>query len=412
MIANLLAVLATSQPSFAAPEAQPIPAGPTLVFDAATGELIMQDRASEAWYPASLTKLVTAYVVFKKIREGKLKLDQQVLVSDLASAQEPSKIGVPAGKTVSLDFALQALLVYSANDMAYVLAEAASGSIGAFSDDMNAEAKRLNLTASHFVNPNGLFDPRQMTSARDIGLIAAAIVNEFPEHQRYFDQQHVAVGKRRLSNRNSLIRSMPDADGMKTGFVCNSGFNLVASATRNGRRLIAVVLGAKSGWARAKLAQAMLETGFTTSPSPATMKLADIKPAATPTIVDMTEKVCPRKSPVLYANAEKFQGYSVSLGFFNSPEKADNILRQRLLDTRGMELSGAGGVVDLPGNDKNATQYAAMVWGLDEVEGETYCEVAQRKSAYCRVFPPVLSRSHGTAETAGASKTCCGARLR
>ncbi len=370
--------------AFAAPVKAADTAGPSLLFDATTGKLISQDRAGEPWYPASLTKLVTAYVVFQKIRDGKLRLDQQILVSALANAQEASKIGVPPGKTVSVDFALQALLVYSANDMAYVLAEAASGSVGAFSDDMNAHAKRIGLSASHFVNPNGLFDPRQVTSARDIGMMAALIINEFPEYQRYFEQQHVALGGRRLANRNSLIRSMPDADGMKTGFVCNSGFNLVASATRNGRRLIAVVLGTKSGWARAQLAQLLLESGFERPATSLRTKVADIANINTPNITDMTAKVCPRKSPLLYANAEKFYGWSVAYGYYDKPADADAVVRARLLEARGQELSGAGGVVDMPGKGG----FAAMVWGLDEAESETYCELAQHKGESCRVYPP------------------------
>ena len=180
---------------------------------------------------------MTAYIVFKKLKAGSLRLDQKILVSPLAASQEPSKIGMRPGSTISVDLALQTLLVYSANDMAYVLAEGANGTVFNFVQEMNATAQKLGLNATHFVNPNGLFDPRQLTSARDIGVLAAVIISEFPEHGRYFSQQHVAIGKRKLMNRNSLIRTMPEADGMKTGFVCNSGFNLVASATRGGRRL-------------------------------------------------------------------------------------------------------------------------------------------------------------------------------
>jgi D-alanyl-D-alanine carboxypeptidase len=368
--------------------------GPSLLFDAQTGELISQDRAGEPWYPASLTKLMTAYVVFEKIRDGKLRLDQHIPVSALANAQEASKIGVPVGQTVSVDFALQALLVYSANDMAYVLAEGASGSVGQFSDDMNANAKRIGLSASHFVNPNGLFDPRHVTSARDIGIVAALIIHEFPQYQRYFDQEFVQVGKRRLSNRNSLIRSMPEADGMKTGFVCNSGFNLVASATRNGRRLIAVVLGTKSGYARAQLAQLMLESGFARPATANKIKVAEIRNIdMQPGIVtDMTEKVCPRKSPVLYANSDKFHGWSVALGFYDKASDADRVLREKLLAARGQELSGAGGVVEMPGKGK----FAAMVWGLDESEGETYCELVQATDQTCRVYAPAFLASLAT----------------
>ncbi|HEX7108784.1 MAG TPA: serine hydrolase, partial [Aestuariivirga sp.] len=197
-------------------------AGPSLLFDAATGEVISHERAGEPWYPASLTKLMTAYIVFKKLKTGSLRLDQKILVSPLATSQEPSKIGMSPGSTISVDLALQTLLVYSANDMAYVLAEGANGTVHNFVKEMNATAQKLGLNATHFVNPNGLFDPRQLTSARDIGVLAAVIISEFPEHSHYFSQQYVAIGKRKLMNRNSLVRTMPEADGMKTGFVCNS----------------------------------------------------------------------------------------------------------------------------------------------------------------------------------------------
>ena len=237
-------------------------AGPSVLFDAATGEVISHERAGEPWYPASLTKLMTAYIVFKKLKAGSLRLDQKILVSPLAASQEPSKIGMRPGSTISVDLALQTLLVYSANDMAYVLAEGANGTVFNFVQEMNATAKKLGLNATHYVNPNGLFDPRQLTSARDIGVLAAVILSEFPEHSRYFSQQHVAIGKKKLMNRNSLIRSMPEADGMKTGFVCNSGFNLVASATRGGRKLVAVVLGAPNSGSRAEIARTLLAEGF------------------------------------------------------------------------------------------------------------------------------------------------------
>ena len=126
-------VLAAASPALAA--------GPSLLFDPATDEVISQDRAGEPWYPASLTKLMTAYIVFQKLKSGQLKLDQKLPVSELAHSQPPSKIGVPVGQTVSVDFALQALLVYSANDMAYVLAEGSDGSVPAFSAQMNAQAR-------------------------------------------------------------------------------------------------------------------------------------------------------------------------------------------------------------------------------------------------------------------------------
>lgn len=362
--------------------------GPVLLFDAQTGEVLAQERAGEPWYPASLTKLMTAYIVFQKIREGKLRLDQQIYVSPVASGQEPSKIGIPAGKTVSVDFALQALLIYSANDMAYVLAEAASGTYQRFADEMNAVSKNLGLSATHFVNPNGLFDPRQVTSARDIGVLAAIMVNEFPQHSGYFSQDYVAVGKRRLANRNSLIRIMPEADGMKTGFVCNSGYNLVASATRNGRKMIAVVMGAKSGGNRAIIAKDLLEQGFLAASQPGRTKVAEIVNLPQGAIVpkDMTVDVCKRKSPVQLADGDGLQGWAVSFGTYDNMMKADMALRGRVLSPIGIASRSEAGVVKLP--DKAG--FAALMWNIPQAESLSLCTAYRAEGAHCDVMPPAL----------------------
>jgi D-alanyl-D-alanine carboxypeptidase len=362
--------------------------GPVLLFDAQTGEVLSQERAGEPWYPASLTKLMTAYIVFQKIRDGQLRLDQQIVVSPIASGQEPSKIGIPSGRTVTVDFALQALLVHSANDMAYVLAEAASGSHERFALEMNAVSKRLGLSASHFVNPNGLFDPRQVISARDIGVLAAIIVNEFPQHAGYFEQDAVAVGKRRLPNRNSLIRIMPEADGMKTGFVCNSGYNLVASATRNGRRLIAVVLGAKSGGNRAVKAKELLEQGFLAAPQQGLTKVAEIVNLPQGAIVpkDMTVDVCKRKSPVQLADGSNLAGWAISFGTYDTMMKADMALRGRVLSPIGISTRSNAGIVKLP--DKAG--FAALLWNIPQAESLSLCTAYRAEGAHCDVMPPAL----------------------
>jgi D-alanyl-D-alanine carboxypeptidase len=362
------------------------PSGPALLIDANSGEVLREVRAGEAWYPASLTKLMTAFVVFKKIRDGKMTLEQQVPVSALASAQVPSKVGVPPGKTVGVDWALQALLVYSANDMAYVLAEGASGSIANFATEMNQVAKELGMTATHFVNPNGLFDPRHVSSARDMAVLAAVLLKEFPQHARYFDQDYLKLGQRRLSNRNSLLRKMPEADGMKTGFVCNSGFNLVASATRNGRKLIAVVLGAKSGQARMIAAQALLEQGFGQPANVLGAKVASVANVQRGAIVpvDMTQKVCPRKNPVLMADFAQLEGWSVSFGSYEDATKADLVLRGRLLSPVGQDAPGRVGVLKVA--DKAG--YEPIVWGLTAVEAATLCNQYKAEGASCTTAVP------------------------
>jgi D-alanyl-D-alanine carboxypeptidase len=358
--------------------------GPSILFDPATGEVLSQDRAGEPWYPASITKLMTAYVIFGKLSSGQMTLEQRIPVSQLAHDQPPSKIGVPVGQTISVDFALQALLVYSANDMAYVLAEAASGSVSRFAAEMNAAARKLGMTGSHFVNPNGLFDPRHVTTARDIALLVTALLREYPGRAHYFSQDFVAVGKRRLANRNSLLRQMPEADGMKTGFVCNSGFNLVATATHEGRRLGAVVFGANSGKHRADLAEMLLVDGFSRPQAPRA-KIEDIQNMKTGTIVpvDMTKTVC-RQKPIPVADAMQLGGWGISFGNYEAAATADMALRGRLLSPSGQDLPGTPGIFKLPANGG----YAAALWNLDQQSSVAACLRYRAEHAPCDVITP------------------------
>ncbi len=365
--------------------AQPALAGPSLLFDAATGEVVSQDRAGEPWYPASLTKLMTAYVIFEKLKRGEMTPDQKLAVSQLASSQPASKVGMKPGTTITVDLAVQMLLIYSANDMAYVLAEGASGNYQEFVKLMNAEAKRLGMTATHYANPNGLFDARQVTSARDIGVLATALLRDFPEHAHYFSQADVALGKRKLLNRNSLLRKMKTADGMKTGFVCNSGFNLVASATDNGRKLIAIVLGASGGRERADLAEMMLTSGFAKPPQPQQMRLSAIANAQLGTLVpaDLTQTVCKGK-PTAIARASGLTGWGVSFGSYDKPATADMALRGRLLGARDMIQNSTAGVVRIPGTNG----YSAMVWDLDQAASLSVCAAFKKQNSYCDVMTP------------------------
>ena len=171
-------------------------------------------------------------------------------------------MGFKVGTTVTVDNALKMLMVKSANDIAVTIAEGVGGSIEGFADMMNANARRLGMTQSNFVNPNGLPAENHVTSARDLGILARALIKEFPEDDFYWHIHSIRYGNRIMHNYNSLIDRYPGADGMKTGFICASGFNVVASATRNGRRLIAIVLGAYSGAVRAQKAAQLLERGF------------------------------------------------------------------------------------------------------------------------------------------------------
>jgi len=237
-----------------------------LLVEVDTGKVLHAENATYPWYPASVTKLMTAYVTLRAAREGRITLDTLINVSDNAVAQQPTKMGFRAGTQVTVDNALKMMMVKSANDMAVTLAEGVGGSIENFAGEMNRAAQRLGMTQSSFVNPNGLPDENQVTSARDLAILARALIREFPEYDLYWHIPAIKLGKRVMRNYNTLIDRYPGADGMKTGFICSAGFNLVASATRGNKRLIAVVLGAPSSSVRAVQAAQLLEKGFGTHP--------------------------------------------------------------------------------------------------------------------------------------------------
>ncbi len=276
-------------------DAGPARAEALLLVDVESGKVISEQNAAAPWYPASVTKLMTAYVTFKALRDHRIKRESLFVVSPNAVAQQPSKMGFKPGTRVTVDNALKMMLVHSANDMAVVLAEGVSGSIDKFTAEMNAEANRLGMTQTSYVNPNGLPNEQQITSARDLAILARALIRDFPEYDDYWHIASIRLGKRIYRNTNPLIDAYAGSDGMKTGFICASGFNLVATATRSGKRMIAVVLGATSATGRAVKAAQLFERGFGTDPlswmKPSQGTVDALQPVTAPP-PDMHDEVC------------------------------------------------------------------------------------------------------------------------
>jgi len=273
----------------------PARADALLLVDVDSGKVMRERNATHPWHPASVTKLMTTYVTLKAVRDHRIELDSLFTVSANAVAQNPYKMGFKVGTEVTVDNALKMLLVHSPNDIAVVLAEGVSGSIEKFSEEMNAEARRLGMTQTNWVNPNGLPADEQITSARDLAILARALIREFPEYDYYWHIASIRLGRRIYRNTNRLIDAYAGADGMKTGFICASGFNLVATATRGGKRLIAVVLGAKSSTSRAVKAAELFELGFGTDPLSAMMASSLTVDALEPVDTappDMYDDVC------------------------------------------------------------------------------------------------------------------------
>jgi D-alanyl-D-alanine carboxypeptidase (penicillin-binding protein 5/6) len=232
------------------------------VADADTGEVLYSRRADTQRFPASITKVMTLYMVFEQLAAGQLRLDDRIVMSRNAANQRPSKLGLKAGGSLTVDQAIRSLATKSANDVSVALAEHIAGSSEEFARRMTLRARQLGMTNSRFVNPNGLPDSRQVTTARDIFILSQAIIRHFPQYYAYFQQQQFVFGTQVMPNHNHLLRTMPGVDGIKTGFTNAAGFTLAASAVRDGRRLVAVVLGGPSRVARDSNVESLLSAGF------------------------------------------------------------------------------------------------------------------------------------------------------
>ncbi|SFZ85747.1 D-alanyl-D-alanine carboxypeptidase [Devosia enhydra] len=221
-------------------------ANPMLLVDMRSGEILAAEDAGQPWHPASLTKLMTAYVAFAAIRQGRLSLDTPIRISQNAWNQAPSKSGLEVGSSITLRDGLYLLIVKSANDVAVAISEAVAGSEKAFVAEMNQIAAAMGLTATNFVNPHGLHNKAQVTSARDLAVLTLYIRRDYPEYLPLFATEAVMLGTAKMESQNGLLTSFLGTTGMKTGYVCASGLNIVATNERNGRSLLAVVLGASS----------------------------------------------------------------------------------------------------------------------------------------------------------------------
>ncbi len=240
----LAAAPGQAQISAVASPSGPVQAGPYVAVDAATGEVLLERDAGAFWHPASLTKIMTIYIVFEELHAGRLTLTTPVPFSEAARAKPPSKLGLGPGQSITVEQALQSLVARSANDVAAALGELIGGSEAGFAVRMNETAARLGMSGSQFRNASGWPDPAQITTARDMALLTMAMLKEFPDYYGYFHTKEFMLGKTRIGpGVKFLDLYAPYADGLKTGFTCASGFNIVGSAVRDGRRLIAVAFG-------------------------------------------------------------------------------------------------------------------------------------------------------------------------
>ncbi|MDJ0981468.1 MAG: serine hydrolase [Kiloniellales bacterium] len=234
----------------------------SVVIDAETGEVLHAKNSNTRNYPASLVKMMTLYMVFDALEKRKLKLNQGLRVSRRAAGMPPSKLGLRRGQTIRVKEAILALVTKSANDVAVVVAEAIGGTESQFARKMTKKARKLGMKRTTFRNASGLPNRRQLSTARDMATLARALIRDFPQYYHFFATQKFKYRGRTYRNHNKLLRTYSGADGIKTGYIRASGYNLVASSVRNGRRVIAVVFGGKTSRSRNRHTATLLDRGF------------------------------------------------------------------------------------------------------------------------------------------------------
>jgi D-alanyl-D-alanine carboxypeptidase (penicillin-binding protein 5/6) len=257
------AAAAPALPALAIPTAPQVDARSYILVDYQTDKVLAAKEATARMEPASLTKLMTAYIVFRELAAGKLKLEDMVTVSEHAWRSEGSRTFIELGKPVTVQDLILGMIVQSGNDATIALAERIAGTEDTFAQLMNSTAKQLNMVGTHFENSSGLPSPQHYTTARDMSLLANAMIRDFPQYYKYYSIREFEHNGIKQQNRNGLLEKDPSVDGLKTGHTDSAGFCLVTSAHRDGMRLVSVVLGSTSMKGRENASASLLGYGFT-----------------------------------------------------------------------------------------------------------------------------------------------------
>jgi D-alanyl-D-alanine carboxypeptidase len=364
-----------------------------LVVDAQSGAVISSDAPNHLWYPASLTKLMTVYIALAEIKAGRLRFEDVIVVSQHAALQNPVNFGLRPGQKITVRQAIDAAIVVSGNDAAVALAETIAESEDAFATLMTGTARELGMTRTVFQNATGLPADGQVTTARDMALLALAIVHQFPEHYTLFGQRRATIGKRSRGTVNGILDAYAGADGMKTGFTCASGYNLVASAERDGRRLIGVVLGSKNGGERTVKMRHLLDEAFAvTAPSvPTVIGLAEVTMVGDdeqpPTV--LSTRSCASNALVgsgVIESPLELSGWAIALGDFRTRAKAEQALRNAQSNLG--KKAGGGRPAIVKRGDASWARYNVMLVGMKQASARVACRQLQDVKEFCVVLSP------------------------
>jgi D-alanyl-D-alanine carboxypeptidase len=392
----------------------------SIVLDADTGRVLSENNADAVTYPASLTKMMTLYLTFEALNSGRLRLDQYLPVSFDAASKSPTKLGLRPGDSVDVQELILGIVTRSANDAAAVLAEGIAGGEPAFADRMNRKAQQLGMRSTFYRNASGLPDLEQHTTARDTAQLALALYHDYPREYRYFSAREFYFRGHLIVGHDHLLDWYPGADGIKTGYIRASGFNLATSAVREGHRLIGVVLGGRSGGTRDREMGALLDQGFQglgvapatmtarrEAPPPATAPTAAVAeaghlappPRAKPGLLGKAAtRLAANLSPVSKAEAATLphdtpnpatvpavDRWSIQLGAFHAPASAQNAARvaESLPVARGKPMQ----IVE-PGKTAKSHLYRARLLNFTPREAQSACALLHKKKLECSVVPP------------------------
>jgi D-alanyl-D-alanine carboxypeptidase len=382
----------------------------SIVIDAATGAVLSQSNADAVRYPASLTKMMTLYLVFGALHSGKWTLDTKLPVSVHASEQSPTKLGLRPGQQISVKDVILGIVTRSANDAAVVAAEGLGGTEGNFAQLMTAQARRLGMTNTHFDNASGLPDPLNTTTARDLAHLSQALVRDYPQYYRYFSTPEFTFNGQKIMNHDHLISWYQGADGIKTGFINAAGFNLATSAVRDGRRLIGIVLGGPSPYARDHYMAKLLDAAFAgTAPAPA---LPDLREASAVVTAPVQTAPDARAARIAQARAKKTKrrhvgaldvaettashrverdeqhGWAIQVGAFNRIAGARKAA-EAAAELAPMQLTDAGIEISSMRNHKRSAVHRARLMGLTAAQAHEACHILVEKDRDCLVLSPV-----------------------
>lgn len=357
------------------------------VVDAGSGAVLHRENADTLNYPASLTKMMTLYIVFESLDHGVVSLDTKLPVSRRAASRPPSKIGLRAGEKIALGDAVRLMAVKSANDVATTIAEYFSGSEAAFAQLMTSRARALGMRNTTFRNASGLPDRRQRTTARDVATLALSIYERFPHYTHFFATRSATWRGKRYRNTNRLLGVYPGMNGIKTGYISASGFNLAASVERDGFHIVAVVMGGKTSKRRNARMRTLLDRALADAGRSREFLAAVRRPRPKPTPAALASSPAPTVAAADYAS--EGGAWSIQLGAYSERDAAERILEVAHFVVPGLASGGERRVETVAG--QRGVLYRARQVGLGEDEARRACGEIKRHNLPCLVVPTPTS---------------------